>query len=167
MLWLKHRCYAWEDSFQSKVQSIRNDELSWFRSSQLLAAVYKHNIQTILASISLFYLWNYATKTQMCLLFSSNLLSSWFSLVTAFAVQLIYPQQHSSCRYCNIIWGVLSSWRQPDTCKGIHITFTVFSSSLSSVHASKSDHSGSAHFFLISDYFAYTWESLINLLNLI
>ncbi|KAJ8490643.1 hypothetical protein OPV22_012364 [Ensete ventricosum] len=32
------KCYAWEQSFQSKVQSVRNDELSWFRSSQLLAA---------------------------------------------------------------------------------------------------------------------------------
>ncbi|XP_074563219.1 ABC transporter C family member 2-like [Curcuma longa] len=32
------KCYAWEQSFQSKVQTIRNDELSWFRSAQLLAA---------------------------------------------------------------------------------------------------------------------------------
>lgn len=32
------KCYAWEQSFQSKVQSIRNDELSWFRKSQLLGA---------------------------------------------------------------------------------------------------------------------------------
>lgn len=33
------RCYAWEQSFHSKVLSIRNDELSWFRRAQLLAAV--------------------------------------------------------------------------------------------------------------------------------
>uniref|UniRef100_A0A1D1Z5A5 ABC-type xenobiotic transporter n=2 Tax=Anthurium amnicola TaxID=1678845 RepID=A0A1D1Z5A5_9ARAE len=32
------KCYAWERSFQSKVQSIRNDELSWYRRSQFLAA---------------------------------------------------------------------------------------------------------------------------------
>ncbi|KAL9224406.1 hypothetical protein vseg_000440 [Gypsophila vaccaria] len=32
------KCYAWENSFQSKVQSIRGEELSWFRKSQLLAA---------------------------------------------------------------------------------------------------------------------------------
>ncbi|XP_038978154.1 ABC transporter C family member 2-like isoform X1 [Phoenix dactylifera] len=32
------KCYAWEQSFQSEVQSIRNDELSWFRRAQLLAA---------------------------------------------------------------------------------------------------------------------------------
>ncbi|XP_058071596.1 ABC transporter C family member 2-like [Magnolia sinica] len=32
------KCYAWEQSFQAKVQVIRNDELSWFRKSQLLAA---------------------------------------------------------------------------------------------------------------------------------
>lgn len=32
------KCYAWEQSFQSKVQGIRNDELSWFRKAQLLAA---------------------------------------------------------------------------------------------------------------------------------
>ncbi|KAJ3698578.1 hypothetical protein LUZ61_002283 [Rhynchospora tenuis] len=33
------KCYAWEQSFQSKVQGIRNDELSWFRKAQLLAAL--------------------------------------------------------------------------------------------------------------------------------
>ncbi|PSS35050.1 ABC transporter C family member 2 like [Actinidia chinensis var. chinensis] len=32
------KCYAWEESFQSKVNSIRNDELSWFQKAQLLAA---------------------------------------------------------------------------------------------------------------------------------
>ncbi|KAE9461431.1 hypothetical protein C3L33_06661, partial [Rhododendron williamsianum] len=31
-------CYAWENSFQSKVQTVRNDELAWFRKAQLLAA---------------------------------------------------------------------------------------------------------------------------------
>lgn len=32
------KCYAWEKSFQSKVQSVRNDELSWFRKAQVLSA---------------------------------------------------------------------------------------------------------------------------------
>ncbi|KAJ4837827.1 Canalicular multispecific organic anion transporter 1 [Turnera subulata] len=32
------KCYAWEKSFQSRIQSIRNDELSWFRRAQLLSA---------------------------------------------------------------------------------------------------------------------------------
>ncbi|OWM63830.1 ABC transporter C family member 12-like isoform X2 [Punica granatum] len=32
------KCYAWEKSFQSRVQDIRNDELSWFRRAQLLSA---------------------------------------------------------------------------------------------------------------------------------
>nr|QIT08318.1 putative ABC transporter C family member 2-like protein [Siraitia grosvenorii] len=32
------KCYAWESSFQSKIQSIRNDELSWFRKASLLGA---------------------------------------------------------------------------------------------------------------------------------
>ncbi|XP_043688809.1 ABC transporter C family member 2-like [Telopea speciosissima] len=32
------KCYAWEESFQSKVQGIRDDELSWFRKAQYLAA---------------------------------------------------------------------------------------------------------------------------------
>ncbi|GAB4829410.1 Canalicular multispecific organic anion transporter 1 [Ancistrocladus abbreviatus] len=32
------KCYAWEESFQSKVQTIRTDELSWFRKAQLLGA---------------------------------------------------------------------------------------------------------------------------------
>ncbi|XP_031744162.1 ABC transporter C family member 2 isoform X2 [Cucumis sativus] len=33
------KCYAWESSFQSKVQSIRDDELSWFRKAALLGAL--------------------------------------------------------------------------------------------------------------------------------
>jgi ABC-type multidrug transport system fused ATPase/permease subunit len=32
------KCYAWETSFQSKVQGVRNDELLWFRKAQLLGA---------------------------------------------------------------------------------------------------------------------------------
>lgn len=32
------KCYAWESSFQAKVQSVRNDELSWFRRASLLGA---------------------------------------------------------------------------------------------------------------------------------
>ncbi|XP_042515081.1 ABC transporter C family member 2-like [Macadamia integrifolia] len=32
------KCYAWEHSFHSKVQGIRDDELSWFRKAQLLGA---------------------------------------------------------------------------------------------------------------------------------
>ncbi|KAL5771882.1 hypothetical protein ACOSQ2_011806 [Xanthoceras sorbifolium] len=32
------KCYAWEKSFQSRVQSIRYDELLWFRKAQLLSA---------------------------------------------------------------------------------------------------------------------------------
>ncbi|KAL8152436.1 hypothetical protein V2J09_010196 [Rumex salicifolius] len=33
------KCYAWESSFQSKVQSARSEELSWFRKAQLLGAL--------------------------------------------------------------------------------------------------------------------------------
>ncbi|WOG86165.1 hypothetical protein DCAR_0205366 [Daucus carota subsp. sativus] len=32
------KCYAWEESFQTKVQSMRNEELSWFRKALLLGA---------------------------------------------------------------------------------------------------------------------------------
>ncbi|KAF3656536.1 ABC transporter C family member 2 [Capsicum annuum] len=32
------KCYAWEKSFQSNIQGMRNGELSWFRKAQLLAA---------------------------------------------------------------------------------------------------------------------------------
>ncbi|XP_071921349.1 ABC transporter C family member 12-like isoform X1 [Coffea arabica] len=32
------KCYAWEKSFQSKILSMRNDELSWFKKAQFLAA---------------------------------------------------------------------------------------------------------------------------------
>ncbi|KAM7524856.1 hypothetical protein LguiA_014758 [Lonicera macranthoides] len=33
------KCYAWESSFQSKVQGVRSEELIWFRSAQLLGAL--------------------------------------------------------------------------------------------------------------------------------
>ncbi|KAK7322538.1 hypothetical protein VNO77_25923 [Canavalia gladiata] len=33
------KCYAWETSFQNRVLSIRDDELSWFRKAQLLYAL--------------------------------------------------------------------------------------------------------------------------------
>ncbi|KAL2337305.1 hypothetical protein Fmac_011751 [Flemingia macrophylla] len=33
------KCYAWETSFQSRILSIRDDELSWFRKAQLLYAL--------------------------------------------------------------------------------------------------------------------------------
>ncbi|XP_021729901.1 ABC transporter C family member 2-like [Chenopodium quinoa] len=33
------KCYAWETSFQGKVQTLRADELSWFCKAQLLAAL--------------------------------------------------------------------------------------------------------------------------------
>nr|AIU41637.1 ABC transporter family protein [Hevea brasiliensis] len=32
------KCYAWENSFQAKVQTVRDDELSWFRKASLLGA---------------------------------------------------------------------------------------------------------------------------------
>ncbi|XP_065882175.1 ABC transporter C family member 2-like [Euphorbia lathyris] len=32
------KCYAWENSFQGKVQNVRDDELSWFRKASLLGA---------------------------------------------------------------------------------------------------------------------------------
>lgn len=38
--WVKSiRCYAWESSFQSKVQNVRGEELAWFWKAQLLGAV--------------------------------------------------------------------------------------------------------------------------------
>nr|XP_027190431.1 ABC transporter C family member 12-like isoform X3 [Cicer arietinum] len=33
------KCYAWETSFQSRIQSIRHEELSWLRKAQLLYAL--------------------------------------------------------------------------------------------------------------------------------
>ncbi|GKV41422.1 hypothetical protein SLEP1_g48959 [Rubroshorea leprosula] len=41
------KCYCWESSFQSKVQSVRNDELSRFRKASLLGAVYPGTILQI------------------------------------------------------------------------------------------------------------------------
>ncbi|XP_024373624.1 ABC transporter C family member 2 [Physcomitrium patens] len=33
------KCYAWENSFKTKVLTIRNDEITWFRKAQLLSAI--------------------------------------------------------------------------------------------------------------------------------
>ncbi|KVH87904.1 AAA+ ATPase domain-containing protein [Cynara cardunculus var. scolymus] len=33
------KCYAWENSFQEKVQSVRTEELSWFRKVQMLGSL--------------------------------------------------------------------------------------------------------------------------------
>ncbi|KAJ0931804.1 putative ABC-type xenobiotic transporter [Helianthus annuus] len=33
------KCYAWENSFQEKVQSVRTEELSWYRQVQMLGAL--------------------------------------------------------------------------------------------------------------------------------
>ncbi|XP_077243837.1 multidrug resistance-associated protein 2 [Tasmannia lanceolata] len=46
------KCYAWENSFQSKVQIIRNDELSWFRKAQLLAAFNSFILNSIPAVVT-------------------------------------------------------------------------------------------------------------------
>ncbi|KAJ9163266.1 hypothetical protein P3X46_022952 [Hevea brasiliensis] len=47
------KCYAWEKSFQSKVQSIRNDELSWFRNAQLLSALNSFILNSIPVVVTL------------------------------------------------------------------------------------------------------------------
>ncbi|CAM8996206.1 unnamed protein product [Rhodiola kirilowii] len=41
------KCYAWETSFQSKVQSVRDEELSWFRKSSVLGALNSFILNTI------------------------------------------------------------------------------------------------------------------------
>lgn len=41
------KCYAWEDSFKSKVQSVRGEELSWFRKAQLIGALNNFILNTI------------------------------------------------------------------------------------------------------------------------
>uniref|UniRef100_A0A7N0T3S0 ABC-type xenobiotic transporter n=1 Tax=Kalanchoe fedtschenkoi TaxID=63787 RepID=A0A7N0T3S0_KALFE len=41
------KCYAWETSFQSKIQSVRNEELSWFRKSSMLGALNSFILNTI------------------------------------------------------------------------------------------------------------------------
>ncbi|WCJ24253.1 multidrug resistance-associated protein 1 [Euphorbia peplus] len=47
------KCYAWEKSFRSKVQGIRNDELSWFRSAQLLSALNSFILNSIPVIVTL------------------------------------------------------------------------------------------------------------------
>ncbi|KAK4259872.1 hypothetical protein QN277_006160 [Acacia crassicarpa] len=41
------KCYAWETSLESKVQSIRDDELLWFRHAQLLSALNSFMLNSI------------------------------------------------------------------------------------------------------------------------
>ncbi|KAL5715506.1 Canalicular multispecific organic anion transporter 1 [Ranunculus cassubicifolius] len=41
------KCYAWEESFQAKVQTVRNDELSWFKKAQLLGALNRFILNSI------------------------------------------------------------------------------------------------------------------------
>ena len=42
------RCYAWENSFLSKVQTVRTDELGWFRKAQLLGAVRLNSFKSLI-----------------------------------------------------------------------------------------------------------------------
>ncbi|KAJ4703009.1 ABC transporter C family member 2-like [Melia azedarach] len=46
------KCYAWEKSFQSRVQSIRNDELLWFRKAQFLSAFNSFVLNSIPAVVT-------------------------------------------------------------------------------------------------------------------
>ncbi|KAI5671046.1 hypothetical protein M9H77_11410 [Catharanthus roseus] len=41
------KCYAWENSFQKKVQDVRDDELSWFRKAQMLGALNSFMLNSI------------------------------------------------------------------------------------------------------------------------
>ncbi|ESQ33830.1 hypothetical protein EUTSA_v10006558mg [Eutrema salsugineum] len=41
------KCYAWEKSFESRIQGIRNEELSWFRKAQMLSAFNSFILNTI------------------------------------------------------------------------------------------------------------------------
>ncbi|CAH2034504.1 unnamed protein product [Thlaspi arvense] len=41
------KCYAWEKSFESRIQGIRNEELSWFCKAQLLTAFNSFILNTI------------------------------------------------------------------------------------------------------------------------
>ncbi|KAJ0927366.1 putative ABC-type xenobiotic transporter [Helianthus annuus] len=41
------KCYAWEGSFQEKVQSVRTEELSWFRKVQMLGAFFTFILNSI------------------------------------------------------------------------------------------------------------------------
>ncbi|VFQ58770.1 unnamed protein product, partial [Cuscuta campestris] len=41
------KCYAWEDSFRSKVQGVRDEELHWFRQAQMLGALNMFTLNSI------------------------------------------------------------------------------------------------------------------------
>jgi len=55
------KCYAWEKSFESRIQGIRNEELSWFRKAQLLSAVCLLIFEFVLPVISCKHLVLYMT----------------------------------------------------------------------------------------------------------
>lgn len=50
------RCYAWEKSFESRIQGIRNEELSWFRKAQLLSAVWLIIVDFVLPVVNRMHL---------------------------------------------------------------------------------------------------------------
>ncbi|XP_050370622.1 ABC transporter C family member 12-like isoform X2 [Argentina anserina] len=51
------KCYAWETSFQERVQSIRNDELSRLRKVQLLSAVNRFILNSIPVLVTVTSFW--------------------------------------------------------------------------------------------------------------
>ncbi|RAL50240.1 hypothetical protein DM860_007914 [Cuscuta australis] len=51
------KCYAWEDSFQSKVQGVRNEELSWFRKAQMLGALNSFILNSIPVFVIVVSFW--------------------------------------------------------------------------------------------------------------
>ncbi|KAJ4841657.1 hypothetical protein Tsubulata_010984 [Turnera subulata] len=75
------KCYAWEKSFQSRIQSIRNDELSWFHRAQLLSSHNGTPGSTIISYVRLLELvvlqYTWLCRLQM-LQDVSNLLSNIF-----------------------------------------------------------------------------------------
>nr|GMD06430.1 ABC transporter C family member 12-like isoform X1 [Ipomoea batatas] len=52
------KCYAWEKTFQSKIQSTRNDELSWFRKAQVLSACNDFIFKQHPSSCDSDFIWN-------------------------------------------------------------------------------------------------------------
>ncbi|WZZ71707.1 hypothetical protein YC2023_083077 [Brassica napus] len=66
------KCYAWEKSFESRIQGIRNEELSWFRKAQLLSAVWLIIVDFVLPVVNRMHLSRLQLVNRVFLLLQFN-----------------------------------------------------------------------------------------------
>ncbi|KAJ6979531.1 hypothetical protein NC653_027625 [Populus alba x Populus x berolinensis] len=88
------KCYAWESSFQAKVQGVRDDELSWFRKASLLGAFHTKKAYPVMVTVISFGMYTFAWwKSDTCkgIYISISVLSSFFivSLIVLLTAEIL------------------------------------------------------------------------------